>query len=491
MFGIGLAVASFAFAACGGHNSTPTPVSTATAVPTPTGSAPSALSSPCSSSLGVAYEPDGGNGGSFDGIQVVHFEDNARNLCGSVTPTSAAAAIRLDAPVSQLAVSQDTSDAVALVFNSTSNGFSFAQDLFGAGVGQLVPAGTAYNLSVPPTPVPAASHAPGATPTPAANPTPTAAVMNDASSISILGNGSLGVGLIVGPVTTPQSIVAVTSLANAPPQYGSSVPFAGSTNTLKSPVGTVFTSIRSVTDTANVSNVLVRGPNDLIAIGVTSSGTGYQFNIESEDANLGSAVGLRGYGHMALNPVDASRALIGGTSGGNANQLTLVTGLPSAITESSTLQMPGAINSIAISPFGTFAAIGTTAGIVIVSGTTGTSLSQLAPFGSGITAYTPTFTNCNGTTSTLTNIASVGFSADEAYLVAVGVGNGVTCASGYNATLVAVHFNAGTGSTPAPSTLPTPTAAPSGSPSPSPIPTFFQQNNVIAPPTNADYLYVH
>jgi hypothetical protein len=42
-----------------------------------------------------------------------------------------------------------------------------------------------------------------------------------------------------------------------------------------------------------------------------------------------------------------------------------------------------------------------------------------------------------------------------------------------------------------PSSIPTPTAAPSGSPSPSPVPTFFQQNNVIAPPTNADYLYVH
>jgi hypothetical protein len=39
--------------------------------------------------------------------------------------------------------------------------------------------------------------------------------------------------------------------------------------------------------------------------------------------------------------------------------------------------------------------------------------------------------------------------------------------------------------------LPTPTAAPSGSPSPSPIPTFLQQNNVIPPPANADYLYVH
>jgi len=439
----------------------------------------------------VAYEPDGGNGNGLDGIQVVHFEDDSRNLCGAVHPTSTAAAIRLDEPVGSLAVSSDTSDALALLFNSSSNGFSFAQDIFGAGVGQLVPAGTAYNLSLPPTPVPVVTLSPGATATPAPAATPTAAVVNDATSITIIGNESLGVGLVVGPNATPQAIIGLTSLANAPPQYGSSVPFIGSTNTLTHPYGTSFSSIRSITDSSNVTNVLVRGPNDLIAIGVTGVASGYQFNIESEDKNLGSNVVLRGYGHMALNPADSSRALVGGTSGGDANQLTLVTGIPSSITESSTLQLPGAINSIVFGPFGTYAAIGTTAGIVIVSGTTGNTLTETRPFGPNITAYTPAFTNCNGTTSILTNVASVGFSADENYLIALGTGSGVACASGYNASLLAIHFNSGTGATPAPSSLPTPTAAPSGSPSPSPIPTFLQQNNIIPPPANADYLYVH
>jgi len=487
LFGIGLAVASFAFAACGGHGSSPTPTTTASAVPTPTGSAPASLESPCASSLGVAYEPDGGNGNGLDGIQVVHFEDDSRNLCGAVTPKSTAAAIRLDDPVGPLALSQDGTDAIALLFNSATNGFSLAQDIFGANVGSLVPAGTAYNLSLPPTPVPAVSGSP--TPVPAS--TPTAAVLDDASSITIIGEGTLGVGLVVGPNATPQAIIGLTSIGNAPPQYGSSVPFIGSTNTLTHPFGTSFTSIRSITDSANVTNVLVRGTNDLIAIGVTGVASGYQFNIESEDKNLGSNVVLRGYGHMALNPADSSRALVGGTSAGNANQLTLVTGLPTSITESSTLQMPGAINSIVFGPFGTYAAIGTTAGIVIVGGTTGNTLGEVKAFGPTVTGYAPTFTNCNGTTSTLTNVASVGFSADENYLVALGTASGVSCASGYNATLVAVHFNSGTGATPAPNTLPTPTAAPSGSPSPSPIPTFFQQNNIIPPPANADYLYVH
>jgi hypothetical protein len=165
--------------------------------------------------------------------------------------------------------------------------------------------------------------------------------------------------------------------------------------------------------------------------------------------------------------------------------------MPSAITESSSILIPGSITSVAISPFGTYAAVGTTSGIAIVGGISSAPLTILTPF-SGSQLYAPTFTNCNGGQSTLTNIISVGFSADAKYLVALGTpSTPVSCASGRNATLIAVPFLGGTGATPAPSSLPTPTAAPSGSPSPSPIPTFLQQNNVIAPPTGADYLFVH
>jgi hypothetical protein len=316
--------------------------------------------------------------------------------------------------------------------------------------------------------------------------------MADATSISILDDATLGVALVVGPQTSPQSIVALTSLQNAPPQFGNSLPYIGATNTLKNPSSTSFGNVVSSTDETGVSNVLVRGTTDLIAIGVTGAANGYQFNIASEDPNLGSNVPLRGFGRMAINPSTSARALVGGTTSGASSTLTLVTGLPTTITEQYHLTLPGAINSIAFAPsYGTYAVIGTTAGIVVVGGTNSSNLVTLTPFGPGITAYRPTFTNCNGARSTMTDILSVGFSIDLKYLVALGVGDGVSCPSGRNATLIAVPFQAASGSTPAPSSLATPTPAPSGSPKPSPFPTFFQQNNVIAPPTNADYLYVH
>jgi hypothetical protein len=480
LFGFGLAAASLAFAACGGKSSTPTPVSTATAAPTPTGSAPASLQSPCASTLGVAYEPDGGNGNGFHGVQVSHFEDNGQHLCAAVLPQSTPGIVNFAEPVGQIAFSQDTDNSVALLFNAATDGYSYAQDVFGASVGQLVPAGAAYNLSVVPTPQPSAvvSLVP--------------ATMTDATSVSVLGNADLSVALVVSPSTTPQSIVALTNLPNAPVQFGSSIPFVGSTNTLKNPSSTSFGNVIATTDATGASSVLVRGRSDLLSVAVSTTALGYQFNVAAEDPNLGSDIPLRGYGAMAFSTVSSTRALVGGTTLGAANRLTLITGLPNAVTETSTLVLPGTINSIAYTPtYGTYAVVGTSAGIVVVSGTNGTTLGLLTPFGPGITAYRPTFTNCNGTRSTMTNVLSAAFSVDLAYLVVLGVGDGVSCPSGHNATLIAIPFQAAAGATPAPGSLPTPTPAPSGSPSPSPFPTFFQQNNMIAPPTDADYLYVH
>jgi hypothetical protein len=316
--------------------------------------------------------------------------------------------------------------------------------------------------------------------------------MTDATSVSILGDDTLGVALVVSPATQPQSIVALTGLTTPPLQYGNSLPFIGSTNTLKNPSSTSFGNVISTTDSTGASSILLRGRTDLLSIAVTTTASGYQFNIAAEDPDLGSNVLLRGPGAMAFSTVSSTRALVGGTTSGASNKLTLITGLPNAVTETSSVILPGTINSIAYTPsYGTYAVVGTSAGIVVVSGTNSTALSVLTPFGPGVTAYRPTFTNCNGARSTMTNVLSVGFSIDLQYLVALGVGDGVSCASGHNATLVAIPFQAAAGATPAPSTLPTPTPAPSGSPSPSPFPTFFQQNNVVAPPTNADYLYVH
>ncbi len=488
--GIGLAVVSLAFAACSKSGSSPTPTpsaSVATATPVPAG-VPSSLVSACGAAFGIAYEPDGGNGGAFKGVQVTHFEDGSGNLCGAVAaPNATPASVAFSSSVGTLAFSSDLSDAVALLQNSA-GGYTLAQDVFGASVGSLVPVGAPYDLSAyPPTPAPTTTASPSATATPSNAP-----LLADAQSLAILGGSSFGVALTTGVAAagSPNAIVALTSLTNAPPQYGQDVPFSGATYTLKS-IPNVPRSIVRVGESTSGSSLrlvaLARGPQDLLVFNVTSVGSGYQFDATADDTTLGSATTLRGNGAIAFDPIDATRALVGGASNGASTQLTLVTGMPASLTHASTLALPGNIRSIAITSNGAFGVVGTDVGIVVVKGVDTGTLSLVAPFAANAAATSasaPTYTTCNGTTATLTNVASVGLaSPNSQYLVALGTSPGVTCTSGYNASIVAVPFNATTGSTPSPS----PTTAASASP----VPASFVQNNVIAPPTGADYLSVH
>jgi hypothetical protein len=475
LLGIGLAAVSLAFAACSKSGSSPTPTPTVTALPTASAS-PNALASPCALSLGIAYEPDAGSSASFHGVQVTHFEDNAQNLCGA--PSPAPVGIAFSSAVGAVAFASDLSDAIA-VLQSGGGGYTLAQDIFGASLGQIVPVGQPYDLNAYPTPIPTAS--PAATPTP-----PNATLLNDASSLAVLGSGSGAVALAVGPNT--QALVALTSLTNAPPQYGQSVPFSGSTYTLKSIPSLPRSIVRVFSDSTGKIVALVRGPQDLLSFKVTVVGTGYQFDAQADDTTLGSNATLRGNGAIAPDPLDASRALVGGTTAGGGNVLTLVTGLPSAITKTSSLALPGNIRSIAVGASGSYAVVGTDVGIVVVNGVGGSSLSLVPPFGPTTASSLATalaYANCNGAASNLTNVSSVGLSADARYLVALGTANGVSCPSGANASIVAVPFNSTTGAPPTPG----PTVSPS--PGATATPSTFVQNNVIAPPLGADYLIVH
>ena len=362
---------ALAFAACGHNNSTtPTPVATVTAVPTPTASA-GASATPCAISLGIAYEPDGGNGGSLTGIQYTHFEDNNENLCPSSNTSPAPRVVGFSSAVGGLGFASDASDAVALLKN-TSGGFTLAQDIFGTAVGSLTPVGSPYDLSVEPTAVPTGTTTsdPSATATPANAP-----LLSDAQSVAILGGSSAAVALALGvPAAgaTP-AIVALTSLTNAPPQYGNAVPFSGSSYTLPSPPSYFRNIVKIGTDTSGNTVALVRGPQDLLAFGIAIVATGYQFNLKAEDTNLGSNATLRGSGAMAFDPVSSGRALIGGTTAGGGATLTLVTGLPTAITETATLTLPSAtsIRSIAIANTGVFALVATDVGIFSINGVNG------------------------------------------------------------------------------------------------------------------------
>ena len=207
IFGIGLATAALAFVACGHHNTTPTvtPTVTPTSIISPTAS-----SSPCILSIGVAFEPDGGNGNGFDGIQVSHYEGNDTNTCTVGGPTATPAVVPFASSVGGFAISgtgpDGGVDSVALLKNSL-GGYSLVQDVFGAESAIIVPVGSPYDASVQPT----AAATTGATATPTTVP-----VIPDVTSVTTLGGGSEGLALIVGPAASPPAIVAVTSLEDAP-----------------------------------------------------------------------------------------------------------------------------------------------------------------------------------------------------------------------------------------------------------------------------------
>lgn len=485
--GIGLAVVSLAFAACS-KSSTNSPIPTGsptpTAIPTPVGS-PNSLSSPCAANFGIAYEPDGGNAGAFRGIQVTRFENGAQNLCTTAAANVTPPTVAFASAVGPLAFASDRSVAVAILANP-SGAFTLAQDIFGAQTGALVPVGSPYDLGAfPPTPAPTASASPSASPTP-----PNAPLFSDTQSVAILTSTSFGTVAVAGGTAaagSPNALVALTSLNFAPPQYGGAVPFAGASYTLKSIPANPRSIVRIGSD-ANGAVALVRGPQDLLAFAITAVGTGYQFDATAIDSTLGSNVVLRGSGQIAFDPSDASRALVGGTTAGGDSTLTLVTGLPTKITQASTLAMPGAIRSIVVASNGLSAIVGTSVGIVVVSGVGTGQLAVVpafAPNGSAPLASAPSYRTCTGATATLSSIDSVAFSADQKYLVALGETPGVTCPSTYNASIVALPFNTTTGA------QPTPSPAPSASASATPAPTMFVQNNVIAPPTGADYLVAY
>ena len=456
-------------------------------MPSPTVTAVASISpsaAPCITSLGLAYEPDGGNGGSLHGVQFVHFEDNNQNLCGT-NAGSAPAVVSFASSVGALAFSPGATEAIALLANG-SGGYSLAQDVFGATVGALTPAGTPYDLSVQPSPAPSASPV-------------NAPLIPDGTSATIIGGdaGFSGVALVAGPGAAPNALVGLTSLDNAPPQYGQSVPFDGTTYKIAPTSGPRSIVKLSGFLSNSTATVLARGPASLLSFALTLVSTGYQLNAVAEDTNLGSKATLRGAGALAFSPADPTRAVVGGTSAGPSNRLTLVTGLPNAITEASTVDLPGAtvIRSVAISTNGSYAAAATDAGIYIASGVNSQLTLVTTPFGGAAAAAGANalpYTNCNGAAATLANVYGVGFSFGSVpgtggqYLVALGSSNPAPTGCRYPASVVAVPFDTTNGGTPSPA----PSIAPSPGTSPTANPARFVQNNVVAPPANADYFIV-
>lgn len=473
ILGIGLAAASLAFASCAHSHSVPPPMPTPSVSPFPTSS--SSLASACANP-DVAYEPDGGNGNGFHGVQTIQYANSDGNLCAS-NVASLPPAVTFASSVGPLGFTPDLTGALALLQGPSGN-YTLVQDVFGAAFGSITPVGTPYDVSV--APAPAASASPTAVP-----------LISDATSVTILGTTSQGsspVGLLTGPAAS--AIVALTSLNNAPPQYGGAIPFAGANYAIQPPA--LPRSIVQVSSDATV--LLARGPSDLLVFSGTTVTTGYQYNAQADDTTLGSGATLRGFGNLAFDPRDPTRVVVGGTTSGAGNTLTLVTGLPTKIVKSSSVALPGNINSVVIDPSGTYAYVATDLGLVVVNGVAGGSLAVVRPgFEPGSAAGTNAlpYTNCNAVPAVLTYVSAARISSDGRRLIVLGTQPGTACTSGYNASVVAIPFNPASGSTPSPAPAASPTPTPPPGTTPVPNPSSFVQNNVIAPPSAADYFLVH
>lgn len=473
-----------AAAAC--SKSTGSAVTAPTAVPSGATAAPS--STPTPSTFGVAYLPDGGNGAGFNGVQFVHFEDTSSNLLPSPAYAATPAPVAFPAAVGPLAFATDGSVAVAAMGGGSA--YSQIQGIFGVTTANLVPAGLPYRSDVPPSPTAAPTVTAPATAIPTSTPQ-AEAVVADVRSISVFGTSTAAVALLQG---NPAGILGVSSLTQVPPLFSGFYSF-NAVGGLATPAPGTHQFIASTTVAAGntdtngnaiLGNALVRG-TDLFSLQISVVNAGYGFRIMAQNSDLGihpASPNQRGRGAMAFSPADPARALVAQAPG--ANDVTLVTGLPAAITATSTVTLPSRPHSVAIASGGKMAVVGADNGYYVLGGVDTSALTLLVPtspgiYGTGTASATnqPSYIGADGLTHNLTNITSVRFSADGKYLVLLGSLTANSTGGGTTGTVVALPFNqtAGASATPTPSATTTP-------------PQSFTQNNFYAPAVDQDLLVV-
>ena len=192
-------------------------------------------------------------------------------------------------------IAPDATFAVAAY--STGNGAPFTeiQDVCCVGLG-IIPIGNPYDVTLVPTPAPSV--------TPTAEPS-VLPVLSDVTSLSSIGSGQYGVGVIAG---LGNGILAVNSLTYAPPQFGGFAPYQGAT---PGP-GFVNRTNIAISSQTPPTTLLLRGPYDMLGYNTTQVATGYQFKQVSQNTKLGYGAGrtLRGLGGIAVNPADSSFGIV-------------------------------------------------------------------------------------------------------------------------------------------------------------------------------------
>jgi hypothetical protein len=473
-FGVAVALVALVLAACGHSGTTPTTKATPTPLPTATGTSQPACTD---NSTGIAYLPDGGNGGSFQGVELMHFEAIGGQLCAF----PAVVQVPFEGAVGPFWISSDGTFAAAAY--STTGGPPFTQvQAVGLAAAGIIPEGSAYDVTQVPTP------APSVTPTAYPSVLP---VLSDVGALSSIGTKTSGVDLVAG---FGNGLLALNSLPNVPLQFGGFAPYEGATP------GPGYTSRPTIVASSETppTTVLLRGSYDILGYHTSLVATGYLFKQVSQATNLGYGAGrvLRGNGGMALNPADASYGIV--IQAPQLNSVTALSNLPSAINVGSIVSLPSTPRSVTISTGGTIAVVGADNGFYVLSGAKTGALSLVHPFApnpADALANAPLFVGCDGALHRMTNVTSVRLSADQRYLVVVGSPPSQVCSGGANASLIALPFNTATGVQPTPSPVPTkgPTPAPPATPSPLPTaaPTMFTANGLINQPGDTDYLIVH
>ena len=476
--GTGAAAAALALAACSGGGTGGGTTALATPIATITPLAGSS-STPLPANLGVAYLPDGGNGRGFTGVQIVHFEDTSSVLLPS-SATGVPQQVSFPGAVGPFIIATDGDAALAAVSADASPVYTIVQSVFGTESSATVPVGTGYNVTVLPTTAPNVTPSPGLTATPIPSPLP---VLSAVTSLALYNTTTSAVGIAAGPDTT--GFLGLTQLTQAGPVYGGFVPFGGQS---PEPVTAARPHVVALTGSV-ASTALLRGPSDLLSYKVAVGGSGYTFTLGGQATTLGLTGTALGPGVMAIDPADGTRALVGQTNPGDGSALglTLITGLPGTIVQTSTIPLPSVARSIAITASGAYAVVGTDLGFVVVSGVSSNDLTlntAFSPASATATINAPSYVGCDGNTYKAINISSVGFSADLSYLAVLANQPSAACASQRTASVVVVPFDQTTG------TAPTAAPSPSATSTATAAPKIFVQNNVIAPAAGQDYMFV-
>jgi hypothetical protein len=222
----------------------------------------------------------------------------------------------------------------------------------------------------------------------------------DGDAVTILSNGDEA----VISADSPNKLLVISGIQSGKPKAATTIPIPSNRDSL----------VLSPDDKV----LLARGPSGLTVFSVTSiapvtgseGGTvSHSFKQVANLTGLGTVQGEARDG-MAISPVDSTRALVMGDSGGNS-YATLVTGLTGTPTVGTPIPIAATPRSVAIDPKnGKFAVVGTNGGIFLLTGVDTGNLTQVGA------AYTPAYV-ANGNNVTLGVVPTLAITLDGKYVV--------------------------------------------------------------------------